>query len=350
MKRHLRSLIAIAAAVLIPAAASTATPEDAGTKAQSGSRQFTAEGTLATGQPVSITIVAAPSEESRAKAALSNAMSRAQQFYGEFFNPGGVASQMGKLDKGQSLELSATAFEFMRKARILAPQTDGFFDITGPSPRHSFMKSDWRRVKLNTTDNSVSFKSDDIKLDLKRIALGYTCDLMIEAIQGEGFQNASVAAGPVTRNVGRDIYTPWDIMVGFGETTTTGTHRAYRYGVSNVGAATVTPGDLGAGLIDPLNKKQVDWDGEIRSVTIIATDATTATGFALATYTVGPKYAMKYMTGHPAVKGIIVDGQGNLYTSKDLGMKSTPYEKSQVVSNDGGPDDIRLKQKEEKSR
>jgi len=348
MRSRLRIAAIALAALLVPAVASTAMTEE-GSPASGGGRQFTVEGALPSGDALTATVVAAPSEEGRAKVALSNAISRAQQFYGEILGAGGVASQLAGLEKGESIKLSPTAFDFIQKARTLAPQTDGFFDITAPSPKHAFIKSDWRRIALDPEGRTVTFKSDDIKLDLKRIALGYACDLMMETVKADGFANASVTAGPISRNEGRDIYTPWDIVVGFGERTDTGTHRAYRYGISGIGAATVTPGGLGLGLIDPLNKKQVNWESTLRSVTVIAADATTATAFALAAYTVGPKYAMKYVMGHTAIRGIVVDGEGNLYASKELGITSVPYEKSIETASDGGPDDQRLKEREEKN-
>jgi thiamine biosynthesis lipoprotein ApbE len=167
-----------------------------GRAATAGQRQFSAEGTLPSGDAIEATIVAAPSEEGRAKVALSNAISRAQQFYGEILNPGGVASQIDSLKKGEALSLSPTAFDFIEKARILAPQTDGFFDITAPSPKHVFIKSDWRRIALDPENRTITLKSDDMKLDLRRIALGYACDLMMDAIRSDGFADASVKVGP----------------------------------------------------------------------------------------------------------------------------------------------------------
>jgi hypothetical protein len=64
---------------------------------------------------------------------------------------------------------------------------------------------------------------------------------------------------------------------------------------------------------------------------------------------VGPKYAMKYVMGHTAIRGIIVDNDGNLYASKELGITSVPYEKSIRTAADGGPNDERLKEREEKN-
>ncbi|MBN1282774.1 MAG: FAD:protein FMN transferase [Proteobacteria bacterium] len=350
MKRNLRFTVALALAALIPSVASSAMTGDSGSAAQAaGSRQFSAEAKLPTGEPISAVIVADPADEGRARAALSSAMSRAQQFSGEFFSEGGVASRLDSLGKGEKLELSPTAFDFLQRAVTLSQQSDGFFDVAGPSPKRMFTKSDSRRIELDGATRTVSFRDSDMKLDLTKIALGFTCDLMMETIAGEGFANASASAGPVTRNIGRDIYTPWDIVVGFGERTETGAHRAYRYGVSNVSATTVTPEGLGRGLTDPINKSQVSWGDSLRSVTVIASNAMTATAFALAAYTVGPKYAMKYVTGHPSVKGIVVDGQGNLTASKGMIVEGLSYEKSvnEQTASDGGSNDLKQKEREE---
>ena len=351
MKKHLGILTLVATAILIPSIASTAMSGDTTSQTTSGElRQFGAEGSLVTGELISATIVAPAGEEGRAQVALSGAISRAQQFSAEFFGSGGIASQLAGLGKGNALELSPIGFDFIKRARVLAPQTDGFFDIAAPSPKHIFIKSDWRRISLDDELRTITFKSGDIKLDLTKIALGYACDLMMETMLNDGFQNASVTAGMVTRNTGRDIHTPWDVVVGFGETTSTGTHRAYRYGLSNVGAATVTPGGLGSNLVDPINKRQINWNGQLQSVTVIATDAMTATAFALAAYTLGPKYSIKFVKGQHSIRGIIVDGTGNLIASKDLGIDSMPYEQNRQTSADGGPNDLRQKEREEKTR
>ena len=379
MKNRIHAILILLAIVALPSIASTAMTEDSTAAAatataadtpttadtaaapviapviaavpSAGTRQFSAEAQLPTGEPITATIVGTPSDEGRAKAALSNAISRAQQFFGEFFSTGGVANQLDSLGKGKELELSPTGFEFISRAVTLGKQTDGFFDIAGPSPKHLFMKSDSRRISLNSEKRTISFKSDDMKLDLGRIALGYACDLMMETISADGFANASVSTGPVTRNIGRDIYTPWDVVVGFGETTSTGAHRAYRYGVSNVATATVSPDGIGRGLIDPLNKKEVAVADGLRSVTVIASNAMNATAFALAAYTVGPEYAMKYVMGHTSIRGIIVDGQGNLVASKNMIVEGVPYEKrmNEQTASDGGPNDQKQRELEEKS-
>ena len=129
-----------------------------------------------------------------------------------------------------------------------------------------------------------------------------------------------------------------------------GSVEAYRYGLSNIGAATVTPNGLGLNLIDPVTKKQVNWEGQLTSVTVIASDAMTATAFALAAYTLGPKYSIKFVRGQHSIRGVVVDGSGNLIASKDLGIDATPYEQERQTNADGGPDDLRQKEREEKTQ
>ncbi|MFA4874598.1 MAG: FAD:protein FMN transferase [bacterium] len=355
MKQSTRILIVLAIILSIPALASTAVPTakkekaaEAAIESSPSLHQYTTQGTLGGGQPISITVVAPSSDEGSARAALSAALGRAMAFEREFFAEGGVESQLNALKRGQPLTLSADGFEFISRSVKLATLTGGWFDITAPSQKNWFQKKDWRRISLDETAKTVTFKSDGMAVDFHRIAPGFATDIAMDELAKQGFTNAMAEVGPVHRNSGRDIFTPWNIQIGFGENSTDGNaYRAYRYNISNVAAATVTPSGLGKGLVDPLNKKPVS-DNAMRSITILAADATTATAYALAAYTVGPKFGLQYVEAHPETRGIMVDVSGNLLASRGLNIVTAPErDDNKQATADGGSNDLRQKQREE---
>ncbi|MFH1830039.1 MAG: FAD:protein FMN transferase [Pseudomonadota bacterium] len=350
MKITTRMLSLVAAMILIPAIASTAVTTSAAksktsaTEETSYQHQYSAEAQFNAGA-LTATIVASSFDEGRAQATLSRALSRAHAFDVEVAS---IEDRLNSLSKGETIELSPDMFAFISKAKDLAAITHGWFDPTAPSPKNWFIKRDWRRIKLNPESRTLSLNSNGIKFDLGRIATGFITDLMLDEIANEGFTNAMVETGTVHRNSGRDIFTPWNIIIGFGENaTSTGTYRAYRYNIKDVAAATVTPTGLGQGLTDAHNKKPVKANG-IRSVTVFASDATTATAFALASYTLGPKHGLRYIEAHPETMCIMVDSSGTLIASKNMTIVDSK-ERADIRQTEatGGPNDLRQKKHEE---
>ncbi|MFH0799407.1 MAG: FAD:protein FMN transferase, partial [Pseudomonadota bacterium] len=211
-----------------------------------------------------------------------------------------------------------------------------------------FLQRDWRRISMNNADRTVAFKSDGMRLDIKRFSPGFMVDLALDSIEKAGFANAMVRVGGAQRNIGRDIFTPWSIQIGLGGKSDKLAHRALNYSISNVASATVTADGLGRGLIDPHSKRPVS-NNLAQSTTVIAASAATATAYALAAYTLGPRIGLRFVEAHPEVKIIIVDTDGNLLASAGLGVSSPTalIDSQRTAPYDGGSNDLRQKQIEE---
>jgi thiamine biosynthesis lipoprotein ApbE len=293
---------------------------------------------------VTATVVTSPGDKGRAEAALSRALSRARVFAVEI---PALEEKLNTLAKGEKIELSPDAFAFMAKVKALAAQTNGWFDPTAPSPKSSFLKKDWRRIHLDSMSRTLWLRSDGMKFDLRRVAAGFAADMIMDELTQSGFVNAAAEVGAVQRNIGHNIFTPWNVTIGFGEgPTQTGTYRAYTYNVKDVGAATVTPDGLGNNLIDAQNKKHVAPDG-VRSITVFAHDAVTATAFAIAAYTLGPKHGLRYIESHPEMMCVIVDNGGTLMASKNMNITHAPERAAVKQAQEGGSNDLKQKQREE---
>jgi thiamine biosynthesis lipoprotein ApbE len=362
MKRVTPVLFSLAAllCLALPLSTSASAPEKAEkakvekaaapVEAPSGRHQYGSQIPLTTGIAAQATVVASSSEAGRAQAALAAAFSRAQAFDQEFFTEGGVEAKLASLPQGQALALSPDGFEFFKRAVSLATLTGGWFDITGPSGKSFFTKKDWRRLSLDDRARTIALRSSGMAFDLRRAAAGYEADLLLDELSKQGFTDAMVQVGDVHRNIGKDIFTPWNITLEFGAgSDTESARRALRYDIQNIAAATVNPQGMGSKLTDPLNKKVVDALG-MRSITVFAADAMTATAFALAAYTIGPKFGLQFIEAHPETRGIMVDRGGNMLASRGLTIVAASHEQSEeqrAAAAVGGSNDLRQKEREE---
>jgi len=317
--------------------------------AKDGNRQFTSRGILTDGTPVFITVVASGSDEKRANQATNSALSRIRWLDHQLFGPQGLETGINSLPKDQPLKLPPDAFVLIEKAIQLSAQSDSWFDVAAPSPKHVFVRRDWRRIVLDKKGQTISFKSDDMKLDLKKISKGFYVDMAMAELSSAGFENAMAQVGPVHRNRGHDIFTPWNVQIGFGNAPDSQfAHRVYNYNMSNIAAATVTPNGLARGLIDGRNKKPVPGNA-MRSITVFARDASTATAFALVVYAVGQKRGIQYVDRHTGIEGIMVNNSGQIETSADFNISNLKAAKRwpQSGRGDDGPNDLRQKRREE---
>lgn len=314
-----------------------------------GARQFSAESPLSDGTKIEITIIAPSLEEENARLAMSKALSRAVNLDRDLFSPDGIDSQISNLKTGETLILPPDAFDMISKAVELSALANGWYDVSAPSGKGRFTQKDWRRIVLDKNAHTLAFKSDGMRLDLRRIESGFIADIIMDELSRVGFSNAKVATGPVERIAGRDIFTPWSVQINFGGSSEYA-HRAYNYNLTDVGTATVTQDGLGAGLIDAHSRKPLA-SVTPKSVTVLANDASTAVAYALAAYTLGPKVGLAFVEAHPETQGIIVDNLGALFASK--GFKTTaitanaPSSGETSVTTDGGSNDMRQKQREE---
>lgn len=347
--------ILIAAASFIPSLASTAISKSADAPNQdktatSSVRQFSGALGLLDGTTASITIIANSSEESKAVDAMSIALTHVRALDNEIFSPGGVDEKIASLKTGERLELPSDAFDMISKAVELSALTNGWYDVTAPSERHIFRTRDWRRVTLDKNTHTIAFTLGGMHLDLRRIFLGFAADLIMQDILQAGFSDAKVSVGPVQRVAGNDIFSRWGMQISFGGAGEYSS-RALNYKMTNVASATITDDGLGSNLIDAKSKQPVPKKLTER-VTVMASDAMTATAYVIAAYTLGPKIGLRFIEAHPETQGIIVDIGGNLFASKGFKTtnaitRETAEEIEALSTPDGGSNDLKQKEREE---
>jgi thiamine biosynthesis lipoprotein ApbE len=312
-------------------------------------RQFSYRHLLTGGIAMEITIIAMESDKKRADDAAMQAISKISALDAELFSHGGISEKLNSLGKGERLKVPPEIFTMLSKAAELSHQTDGFYDVAAPSPKGMFIQRDWRRIVFDEGNFTVNYKSDDMKLDLNKIAPAFFTDLIADGLLASGLTSFMISTGNVCRYHGRDIFTPWSLQIGFGTGELSGyAKRAWNFSLNNSSAATITSSSIGDGFIDGRNKMPIS-PGSMQSVTILANDAMTAGAFAFAVYALGPKHGMRYIEAHPAIKGIMVDNSGALVASAGLNL-SNPNLKSNWPESTGpeqGPMNLKQKKTEE---
>jgi len=292
---------------------------DAAYSADTGSaerRQFFEQITLPDGQVAEITVVGFASEEKSAHAAIASAKQKMISLDQELGNfPDNTLAKINQLGRGKELELSPQVFTLIKKSIALSKSTSGWFDLASNSPKNSFTQRNYRRIQLNNDRQSISFKSNSMKLDVNWFLRAAIVDLAIDTLRENNFQNAKAELGGVSRHIGQDIFTPWSLTIGLKNENSQYAHRAFQYGLTS--AATVVINKANAGeMTDAKNKKKIR--PKVKSVSLISSNAVTATAYAIAAYSLDPLTGIRYVEKHPAVHGFIIDKKGGMLTSKGL--------------------------------
>lgn len=310
-------------------------------------RQFTGNSFLLDSTPITITIIADSADEKNVTRAIDEVITKIKTSDSMLFASGGLADRINSLPKGESIKLPFDILSMIKKGIKVSALTHNFYDIAAPSPKSFFTKRDWRRIEINDEQGTLSFKSDKMKLDLTRISKGYYVDTGLTYLKNNGYMNNMITAGSIQKSSGHDIHTPWAIQVDFEMNDQSKfAHRAKRYNISDIAAATVNRNGLGKDLIDGRSKDAADPRG-IESVTILTDDGVKSVAYALAVYSIGQKYAINYANDNPQIAAIMVNEDGQIFASEGLGNSKKLTSRWASETKYGGPNDVRQKKLEE---
>ncbi len=227
-------------------------------------------------------------------------------------------------------DLIQTSLEFSRL-------TDGAFDITFASIgyqydyREGIKPSDeaiaqslplinYRLIKLDRKNLTVSFEKPGVRIDLGGIAKGYAVDRAIQILQRHGIRNALVSAGGDSRILGDHHGRPWNIGIQAPRK---------RQGLAAVlpltETAISTSGDYeryferdGVRYHHILSPKTGRSAGELHSVTILGPNATRTDALSTSVFVLGLNAGLELIDGLEDVEAVIIDSRGDMHTSKGL--------------------------------
>jgi thiamine biosynthesis lipoprotein len=179
---------------------------------------------------------------------------------------------------------------------------------------------DYRHVVVDRSRNTIRFLKAGVRIDLGGIAKGYAVDRCIEMLRRLGIRHAMVNAGGDTRLLGDRRGRPW--IVGIRDPRQDG---KVVVSLPLADEAISTSGDY---------ERYFDEDGvryhhilvpgtgrpagAVRSVTIVADDATTTEGLTKSVFVLGVERGMQLVASLPGVDAVIVDKDGNVFYSDGL--------------------------------
>lgn len=326
MKKNLVGTVLIAV-LIIPTIAHARTQKGPAIS-PSTPRQFTSTMALSGAGQAEITLVATAADEGRAKGAMSQALAEASKKASTAMNT------VREIQPKTPTVLDDWLYDVIDRCKTFSALTKGAFDITGTTEqkKFEFVKRDWRRLKLKSKDKSLTIKSNEVAIDPTTFGLalrGFLADEILDNLRKQGWGNVQVKIGNVSRNIGRDIHTPWTIRLDAPTAAERGkfAYRAHNLSVKDVGTAEISPRLFPQGIMDPRSHTLVTEPDAINTI-IFAADAATASAYAIATYANSAhkaEYGMQFIQSHPETKGIIIKPDGTMLASAELGMNKPKY-------------------------
>jgi thiamine biosynthesis lipoprotein len=159
-----------------------------------------------------------------------------------------------------------------------------------------------------------------MRIDLGGIAKGYAVDRGIAILRARQVGRAMVNAGGDTRVLGDRFGQPWVIGIRHPDRADEVVLR-----IPLVDAAFSTSGDYeryfdegGRRYHHILDPKTGSSPRELRSVTIIASNATRTDGLSTTVFVLGPKAGIEFINGLSDADAILIDAAGKVSYSKGL--------------------------------
>ncbi|MBI4212243.1 MAG: FAD:protein FMN transferase [Deltaproteobacteria bacterium] len=264
------------------------------------------------------------------------------QTFGE--NENSLARQINALPAGGKLPLPLPIFKGFQQALKLSVLTNGWFDLAAPSPKKLFKERDYRRIVLDESDHSISFKSDRMSLDLTMFARALAVDTIAQEFKKLGVNNAQIVVGGVGMFLGQNIHTPWQIAA-VADTDQTQAHRAFFYDVTGVAVVELEDRLVNGQWIDPKDKKTFSM--QFKRATVVSQHALTAVAFAVAISPFDALTAIRYLEKHHAAQGMVVDHLGEIFLTEQFRNAQMKTETPSSSYKDLGPKELQLKRREE---
>jgi thiamine biosynthesis lipoprotein len=228
-------------------------------------------------------------------------------------------------------------FDLILRSLDISILTRGAFDVTYDSVGQHYdfraerrpdtetiekelTRIDYRLVKTNRANRSISFAREGVRINLGGIAKGYTVEQGVEIMREHGVRHGRVTAGGDTRLLGDRRNQPW--MVGIrdprqdGQVTVT---------IPLEDEAISTSGDYERFFIENgtryhhiIQPQTGEPAGGVRSATVVGPDAVITDALSTSVFVMGVDQGLRLIATLPDYEGIVIDAEGGLYYSDGL--------------------------------
>ena len=249
-------------------------------------------------------------------------------------------SQLSKINKYAHegpVEVDRDLFELIERSIEFSQLSNGAFDITYASVGHLYnyrkeikpsaeevaaakLLIDYKNLVLDKEQLTVSYLKHGVKIDLGGIAKGFAVDQSIQYLRDLGIKHALVSAGGDTRLLGDRRGRAW--LVGIRDPANT---EEVIVMLPLQDEALSTSGDYERFFIEDgekyhhiIHPTTGNSAGEVRSASILASDAVTTDALSTSIFVMGPNKGLELLDSLENVEGVIVGQQGKIYYSKGL--------------------------------
>jgi thiamine biosynthesis lipoprotein len=249
-------------------------------------------------------------------------------------------SEVSRVNAGAGkapVPVSVELFQLLETAQQYSALSSGAFDITyasvgylydyrahqrpdGKAIAAALPTVDYRQLRLDKTARTVAFGMPGMRIDLGGIAKGHAVDRGIQILKDRGFTHAMVNAGGDTRVSGDRFGKPWVVGIRHPDRKD---EVALRVPLED--AAFSTSGDYerffdegGVRYHHILDPKTGLSPHEVRSVTVIASNATRTDGLTKTVFILGPTAGLEFINSLPDADAIVIAADGKVTYSKGL--------------------------------
>lgn len=263
----------------------------------------------------------------------------------DLFSVNKAESDIAKINQaagsGRGVVVSADTVNVLTRAKTYAVETNGFFDVTVgglvdlweragaekqlPSPdaiSEAIHTIDYRSLQIDPENNTVHLEKEGQKINLGGIAKGYITDGLVQLLQADGVHSALINLGGNTYALGRkNAVTKWNIGIQDPQD-----ENQILGSVQVENQCVITSGDYqryfeldGVRYHHILNPNTgAPSHSGLKSVTIIAEDATLADALSTACFVLGYDEGANLVKEYPGVSAIFVLDNNTVYYSKAL--------------------------------
>jgi FAD:protein FMN transferase len=253
------------------------------------------------------------------------------------YKPDSEVSRVNRDAGTAPVVISPELFALLETAQYYSKISAGAFDITYASvgylydyrahvhPDEKAISAalpgvDYRQLRLDQPQRTVAFGRPGMRIDLGGIAKGYAVDRGIDILKARGVAHAMVNAGGDTRVLGDRFGKPWVVGIRHPDRKN---ELALRVPLQD--AAFSTSGDYerffeegGVRYHHILDPKTGRSPHAVRSVTVIASNATRTDGLTKTVFILGPQAGLDFINGLPDADAIVIAADGKVSYSKGL--------------------------------
>jgi len=253
------------------------------------------------------------------------------------YKPDSEVSRVNAQAAKAPVAISVELFNLLLTAQEYSRLSNGVFDITyasvgylydyrnhvhpnGQAIAAALPSIDYRQLKFDPVAHTVAFGKPGMRIDLGGIAKGYSVDRGIDLLKAQGIDRAMVNAGGDTRVMGDRFGKPWVIGIRHPDRKD-----EYVLRVPLEDAAFSTSGDYeryfeegGVRYHHILDPKTGMSPHAVRSVTIIASNATRTDGLSKTVFILGPEKGLAFINALTDADAIVIAADGKVSYSKGL--------------------------------